>query len=67
MPSKGPRARSCGCCDGAVRVFVGPESDVRVRVCLICDAPKTPPGYPLGFMPATWEINQRRRERGEVV
>lgn len=67
MPSSGPRARGCGCCDGSVRVFVGPESDVRVRVCLTCDSPQAPAGFPQGFAPATWEINQRRRERGEFA
>lgn len=47
-------------------MFVGPETDTRVRVCYACDAPIVE-GWPQGFAPATWEINQRRRERGEVA
>lgn len=62
---------ACSC--GAHRVFVGPRipGPGSVRVCLRCDSPdiRTPDGrgFPQGFDPATWEINQRRRERGEVV
>lgn len=67
MPSSGPRARCCGLC-GAARVFIGDESDVRVRVCFICDAPQLgSTGGVQPFDPPTWEINQRRRERGELA
>ena len=69
MPSKGPRARTCGCCTtGAARVWVGDEhGGVRFRMCFACDAPMGSAGFPQGFDPPTWEINQRRRERGEFA
>lgn len=68
MPSKpevqSTQHRECSMCKRP-RVWIG--IGVGCRVCLICDAPPPPPGLPPGFMPSTWEINQRRRERGEVV
>lgn len=53
--------RECSMCR-RLRVWFGPSGRA-VRACLHCDAPETPCGPDT----ATWEINQRRRERGEVV
>lgn len=60
--------RMCGCGAALVAVAGGGRGlAAALFMCFRCDAPTGSAGFPQGFDPPTWEINQRRRERGEFA